>query len=361
MSIKSFLLSFIFLLVWAAPPAMAQYDPDPLENNCEDFYETEYKYNTPHISTDNKLKQIIDWCRQKNVADKLQAGVSLSTMGLGLEIKTPVTRWVSLRLGVDWLPSIKVPMQFDLNTFADGVPTGSFSRVQEMLYEMTGIQMDETVIMKGRASMTNFKFMADVYPFQNNRHWHITAGFYAGTSKLADAINDYGEKPTLVGLNIYNRAYEYFTTLTDIFNVPLGGGAYLDPDLVEKLQERFLEYGRMGIQIGYFKDGTPYLMQPAPDGSISAKAFVNHFKPYFGVGYSTHLDSGGKFLFSIDAGAILWGGAPKVINHDWAEGRDINFTKDLVDIRGKVGTYIGIVKALPVYPSLAIRFSYNIF
>ena len=352
--------------------AKAQYDTDPLENNCADFYDVDYKYISNKKGVEkfigdfsswckNATSSIWSWCRRNDIADRLDAGLSLSSFGLGVEIQTPITRWTSLRIGLDWTPQISVPLNFDLNTFSDGIPTGNFSQVQEMLFDMTGILMDETVNMKGKTSMLHFKFLVDVYPFQNNRHWHATAGFFAGTSRIAYAVNDLNEKPTLVGLNIYNRAYEYFTNLESIYDVPLGGGAYMDPELVERLQQRFSSYGRMGIHIGNFKDGSPYLMTPAPDGTISAKAFVNHFKPYIGAGYSTELDRNKKWHLNVDVGAIFWGGSPKVINHDWNTGQDINFTKDLENIRGKVGSYMGTIRALPIYPLLAIRLSYSIF
>lgn len=310
---------------------------------------------------ENLFSDFASWCRAHNVADKLEAGVSVSSLGLGLDFSTPVTRWASLRAGVTWTPRMKVPMYFDLNTYADGMPTGNFDNVRDMLYNMTGIEMDERVGMKGSVSMVNFKLMVDVYPFQNNRHWHFTAGFFAGTSEIAKAYNNGDEKTTLAGINIYNRAYEYFTTLEDIFNVPLGGGVYMDWQDVLELQERFRRYGRMGIHVGDFKDGTPYLMEPAPDATISAKAFVNHFKPYLGAGYSTDLDKNGRWHFSAEIGAVFWGGSPKVINYDWKTGREVNFTTDLKNIRGKVGDYMKIVRGLPVYPLLEFRFSYSIF
>lgn len=308
----------------------------------------------------NSWNSIKNWCDDNKVLNSLDLGLSLGTMGIGLEIKTPVTKWVDLRAGIDWIPSFNVPLSFDLNTYSEGIPTGNFHDVANMLYEMTGIEMDETVHMNGKGSMTNFKFMLDIFPVPDNRHWHITAGFYWGTSMIAKAYNTYDEKPTLVGLNIYNRAYEYFTNLESIYDVPLGGGNYMDPELVEKLQNRFREYGRMGIHIGDFKDGRPYIMDPAPDGSISAKAYVNHFKPYLGAGFNTDLDRNGKWHLGIDLGAVFWGGAPKIINHDYNTGKDINFTKDLVNLRGKVGEYVKACKSIPVYPLVAFRISYSI-
>lgn len=316
-------------------------------------------------STDTKGKkgfgEIRYWCLKNNVASSLDASVSLGSTGIGLELSTPVTRWTRLRAGVDWLPRIEVPMYFSLNTYSEGLPNGSFNKVSDMFYNLTGIRIDDKVKMNGKGSMINFKLLVDVFPFPKNHHWHVTAGFYVGTSKIGYAINDYKEKPTLVGLNVYNRTYEYFTGLESIFEVPLGGYGYMDPDIVEEIQEKFHKYGHIGIHIGNFKDGSPYIMEPAPDGTVSAKMFVNRFKPYFGIGYETCLDKKQKWNFGIDLGAMFWGGAPDVINHDYSTGKDINFTKDLVDIRGKVGKYMRWVHAFPVYPVLSVKFSYNIF
>lgn len=300
------------------------------------------------------------WCEERGVANSLDAGISIGDMGLGLEVKTPITKWVDLHAGIDWMPKIKVLMNFGLNTYVDGEATGNFNNVAQIVYENTGIEMDEIIYMHGSGSMVNFKLLADIFPVPSNRHWHITAGFYAGTSQIGKAYNIYDEKPTLVGLNIYNRGYEYFANLEDIFNVPLGDNTYMDPDLVERLQEKFRSYGRMGIHIGDFKDGQPYIMEPSPDGTVSAKAYVNHFKPYIGAGYNTNIDKEGKWHFGVDLGMLIWGGTPNVINHDYVSGKDVNFTKDLINIRGKVGRYIKAINSFPVYPVVSVRFSYTI-
>lgn len=340
--------------------AQGEYE-DVMAGMCEAFYQEPIEEPAPEYKGMGKwLHEVSSMGRRYGVATSLDAGISLGVMGVGLEVKTPVTKWVDLRLGVDWMPTFKVPMKFNLNTYAGGIATNNFQNIANTLYNVTGIEMDETVNMTGRGSMVNFKLLVDVFPVPRNRHWHLTAGFYAGTSMVGKALNTREEKPTLVALNIYNRAFEYFTNLSSIFDVPLGGGAYMDPDLVEKLQDRFEKYGRMGVIIGYFKDGTPYIMDPAPDGSISARAFVNHFKPFLGAGYSTDLDRSGRWHFGVDLGVLFWGGKPDVINHDYIENRDINFTKDLVKIRGKVGDYMNIIKSFPVLPVVEVRFSYTI-
>lgn len=326
--------------------------PEDMGGICEDLYVSSFSnYN---------IVKGGNWFKRHGIADKLDIGVSVGSMGLGISLKTPVTKWASVRAGVDWMPRFSVPMYFNLNTYTDGIATGNFNQIAQILYNNTGILMDETVKMYGVGTMTNFRFIVDVYPIQKNRHWHLSAGFFVGTSRVGKAYNSYGEKPTLVALNIYNKAYEYFTNLESIFDVPLGGGVYMDPELVMRLQDKFHHYGRLGIHIGDFKDGTPYIMEPSPEGSVSAKAFVNHFKPYVGAGYSTALDKSGKWNFEFDLGVLFWGGEPDIINYDYTAQREINFTKDLVNIRGKVGDYVRIIKAFPVYPVVEFRFSYNI-
>lgn len=301
----------------------------------------------------------VSWFKANHVADNLDVALTLGTGGLGIEVATTVTRWAKLRAGFEWMPSVHVPMNFDLTTFGnDGMPGDNFSHVQEVVYNMTGLEIDNTVKMISKPTLSNFKLLVDVFPFQNNKHWHFTTGFYLGGKVVAKSHNDRGEMPTLVGLNIYNRLYNFFNNLTneDIFDVYIGSGAYMAPEEVLRVQERLRHYGRIGIHIGDYKNGEPYYMEPASDGSVSAKAYANIFKPYLGFGYSGALDADKRWNVGVEAGAIFWGGVPDIIIHD-----GVNMTKDLVNIRGRVGDYIRIVKALPVYPSINFKISYTIF
>ena len=317
-------------------------------------------YSFSSMAQNDSIMPVNNWWKKHHMFDGLEVGINIGSTGVGLSVNTPVTKWADIRAGVDWVPNLSFPLHFNLNTYSDGMPTGNFNKVANMLYDYTGIMMDETVKMTGNGSMVNFKFLVDFFPIPNSRHWHITAGFYVGTSHVGKAINNYEEKPTLVALNIYNRAYEYFTNLESFHDLPLGSAGSLNPEKVKKIKEKFAEYGRMGIHIGDFKDGSSYIMEPAPDGSLSAKAFVNHFKPYVGTGYTTHLDHNKKWQFGVDFGVLFWGGAPDIIHYDYANNREINFSKDLINIRGKVGDYVKIIKSFPVYPVLEIRFSYSI-
>ncbi len=303
--------------------------------------------------------QLSKWCKDHDVADNLDVAFTIGTGGLGLELATPVTRWARLRAGVEWFPTFKVPMNFDLTTFGtDGLPSDNFSEVQELVYKMTGLEMDNRVKMISKPNLCNFKLLVDVFPFQNNRHWHFTAGFYIGSKVAATTRNDREEMPTLVGLNVYNRLYNYFTGLTDaeIYDVYIGADTYMSPEEVRDIQERLRHYGRLGIHVGDYKNGESYYMEPSSDGSVSAKAFVNRFKPYVGFGYSGALDAAKRWNVGVEAGVMFWGGAPDIIAHD-----GVNMTKDLVNVRGKVGDYLKLIKALPVYPVIDFKISYTFF
>ena len=58
-----------------------------------------------------------------------------------------------------------------------------------------------------------------------------------------------------------------------------------ETDLIGKLADRFIRYGRMGMHVGDFDDGVPYMMEPGDDGMVRAEVKTNAFKPYFGLGY----------------------------------------------------------------------------
>lgn len=293
----------------------------------------------------------VEWCRSNNVFNKLDVAGTLTSAGLGLEVQTPVTKWTNLRLGFEGYPQVKVPMNFNIVTYADGNVTNNFNNIKELMYKITGEEMHENVTVNGRPKMMNFKMLVDIFPFQNNRHWHVTAGFYLGSRKVASAVNDKNETNSLVAMNIYNRFYDRLKDM-DYRDEPLFGDVYLSEESYNEL----MSYGQMGVHIGDYKDGKPYYLKPTPYGVMSAKAMANAFKPYLGVGYSGALDKEKRWNIGVEVGALFWGGAPQVILNDGT-----NMNKDLINVRGKVGDYLKIVKALPVLPVVGVKLSYSIF
>ncbi|MDE6637481.1 MAG: hypothetical protein K2K32_04500 [Muribaculaceae bacterium] len=302
------------------------------------------------------LKALTQKMNEHGVFNKVEIAANIGTTGLGLEIASPITEWTKLRAGVDWMPQFTVPMTFGMESYVDGQINNKFDKIQDLMHKFTGLTIDKEIKMDSKPTMTTFRLLVDVYPFKANKHWHFTAGFFLGGDCAGKSINKMEEMPSLLALNVYDRLYRKATSedfVDDIIAEPIFGDFYIDPLVAMELQEKLLGLGRLGVHVGDYKDGTPYMMMPDKDGTVSAKAKVNRFRPYVGFGYGGALSADGKWQASFDAGVQFWGGVPKVTTHD---GTVLN---DLVNLRGKVGDYMDMMKLIPVYPTIDFRISYR--
>ncbi|MDE7407419.1 MAG: hypothetical protein K2M76_03265, partial [Muribaculaceae bacterium] len=209
---------------------------------------------------------------------------------------------------------------------------------------------DQEVEMIGNPTMFNGKLMVDFFPWRDNR-WHLTVGFYYGSSRVARAINAITEMPSLLAVDIYNSFYD-----KDFLYEPLYGDVYLDPDKAMALREKFDSYGRMGVHLGDYPDGSPYMLTPHTDGTVRANMHVNRFKPYIGFGYQGTIGSSRRWSVGFDCGAMMWGGTPKLITHD-----GIDLISDVNNVPGKVGSYVSTISQFKVWPVLNFRIAYTIF
>ena len=310
----------------------------------------------------------------QNMFNHLDLGVTLGTTGIGLDAAMPVGDYVKLRTGFEVMPRFNYDMNFGVESF-DGTGTSidqsTFNRMADVLYGLTGFKVDQNVTMKGKPTMWNFKFMVDVYPFKNNKHWHFTAGFHWGPSKIAEAVNAQEDSPSLFAVGMYNHIYDVayqdwvLNIPTPIFVTETTGPIYLDPTI----EKTILSMGRMGIPIGKYshdmtdaqgnvhKQGETYYMLPNENSMVTVEARTNSFKPYLGVGYEGRLIKGNdNYKIGFDAGLMFWGGTPSIITHD---GMDL--ANDVEDINGKVGDYVKLIKGVKAFPVLNLRITRRIF
>lgn len=310
----------------------------------------------------------------QNMFNHLDLGVTLGTTGIGLDAAMPVGDYVKLRTGFEVMPRFNYDMNFGVESF-DGTGTSidqsTFNRMADILYGLTGFKVDQNVTMKGKPTMWNFKFMVDVYPFKNNKHWHFTAGFHWGPSKIAEAVNAQEDSPSLFAVGMYNHIYDvaYADWVLDIptplIETETTGAVYMDPSM----EKTILSMGRMGIPIGKYshdmtdaqgnvhKQGETYYMLPNENSMVTVEARTNSFKPYLGVGYEGRLIKGNdNYKIGFDAGLMFWGGTPSIITHD---GMDL--ANDVEDINGKVGDYVKLIKGVKVFPVLNLRITRTIF
>ena len=341
---------------------------------------------------------------------QLDFGITLGTTGIGFDVASQVTDWAQVRAGYEFMPRFNKRMKFDLTI--GGRPARSydsdgnrqettFDRMSEFLYQFTGYDVDDHVDMIGKPTINNFKFLVDVFPFKNNRHWHFTAGFYWGPSQFAYAENAIESAVSLVSVGIYNRMYEKAVNnepLIDLQSLGISGASY-SPEYLDKLYKKIKQFGRLGFAVGEFRapfgvdndgkyhqisdahysydaqgkivfdeetkssykmlyaPGDAYIVEPDDYGVVSVSAKSNSFKPYLGFGYGGRLvKNRDDWKVSFDCGAMFWGGTPDVIVND-----GINLTKDVKNVKGQVGRYVDVFNAFKVYPVLSFRITKTIF
>lgn len=288
----------------------------------------------------------------EGVLTHLDAGFSLGMAGLGLDVSTNITPYARVRMGFEWMPPVSVPMSFSIQSYSDGtINSGNFSKMQEYMMSLTGVEVDDKVDMRGKPTMMQFKFLVDFYPVPD-LGLRVTAGFFAGRSRIARARNTMWEMPSLLAVNIYNKFYDYFME-TDFMETPIYGDIYLDPFVVDEVRADLEANGYLGIHVGDFRDGTPYILHPDKEGMVSADMIVNAVRPYIGIGYTTPLRNK-RVIFDTDLGMMMWGGSPKIVTHE-----GVNLTHDVVDIKGRVGSYVRFARNFKVYPMLTFRLSFR--
>ena len=309
----------------------------------------------------------------------LDVGVTMGSTGLGIDVASPIGKYVQVRTGFEIMPRFEKSLHFDIQSFgyndSGELQTSQFDKMADKLEALTNYRATPSVEMIGKPTFWNYKLLVDVFPFRN-KHWHITAGFHWGPAKIAEAVNALNDAPSLVAVNIYNKLYEKAERGDVIYN-----GMALGSD--------WLQYGRMGIHLGDYVDryvtktvvdydeygdfigsheeyvldangnkiNEPYRMEPDNNCTVSATVKVNSFRPYLCFGYGGRLlKNDDLYNVSFDAGLMFWGGTPAIITHDGT-----NLSKDVTNIGGKVGDYVDLISGVKVYPVINLRITRRIF
>ena len=329
------------------------------------------------------------WFKKNKVFQNLDVSVTAGTTGIGIDVASKIGDYVQLRAGYEYMPRFHKSIYFPIEVGgeparkydADGNRIETrFDRLSKALTQVTGFEVQDEVEMIGKPTVNNFKFLVDVFPFKQNKHWHFTAGFYWGPSEFAYAENSTQAMMSLLAVGMYNQLHYKITN-----NLPIYDG--VTPDILKEKKAVFEEYGRMGFPLGQYthdvygyyprtvygkygkviheageygllhSKGDTYMMEPDTDGMVKVSARSNSFKPYLGFGYGGRLlKNRDDWHVSFDAGAMFWGGTPDLITHDGT-----NLTQDIENVSGKVGDWIDFLGGIKVYPVLSVRFTKTIF
>ena len=345
--------------------------------------------------------------RDKNIFNHYDLSLTTGTTGIGFDVGTPIGNYVRLRTGFSIMPRFSFPMSFEIQVGDDpALSRSKFEKLSVMLSSFTGNEVSQNAYMTGKATLWNWNVMVDVFPFKQNKHWHVTAGFFLGPSKVGEATNTIECMPTLLAVDIYNSIYDklHGKTGLELYDVKLIDlsvlgdnyqSIFMTPEALQKLQTLLDGAGRMGVRVGYYRNdvyydsdvygtttqydddgnptevqtlihakgdlkyakGEPYMMEPDENSMTHADLLANSFKPYVGLGYNGRLSKkNDRYHIAFDCGAMFWGGAPKIIAHD---GTDL--MNDVENVEYKLGDYIQFIRAFKVYPVFNLRFSYRLF
>lgn len=224
------------------------------------------------------------FAQDRQLANHLSIGAEVGTTGWGFEAAMPVTHYVTFRTGFTTLPRFNI--NFDIDYTTKGV--------------------EKNVDVRGRVHMTDYKLLADIYPFKHSS-FHLTGGFYAG-------IPDLG--------TVYN---------TGLLEVDEGEG---------------LEIGDVFVR-------------PDEDGLVRLKLQTKGFKPYVGWGFGRPISSKHKVSVAFDFGVMFWG-KPSLKVYSPDEEGWIKMRKDDID-NEDFHDAVKIIERVKVYPVLNFRLYYNVF
>lgn len=392
-------------------------------------------------------KSLFTCMAQKNILSHMDIGVNVGTVGVGIDVAVPVTDYVRIRAGYNYMPRFTFHSDFPIET-RGGKKLSSFinkiGNIDDMLpqnvdlnwpyfkaekelmemYKNGDLKAKDYVSMNLTPNMHQFKFLVDVMPFKNNKHWSFTAGFFIGSTTMGEAINMQEETALLKAVSLYNDRYYYDYVLNEMKLKFVDGDGKEHSQGIGDITNFAQSNGMAGFPLGYFADGDKAMMVPGADNTVRAEMKVSKFRPYLGVGYNTHLSRNKKWNLTVDAGVLFLCGKPQILvnnvykfpvgelqghldedgyfvyesgigtyiypnqesNNEYygdiirfyydptrnpdmgyedrpgVEIRDnVDLVRDLNSIPGKVGDMTRLISKFKVYPNLSVTVSYRLF
>jgi hypothetical protein len=354
---------------------------------------------------------------QKNILNHMDIGVNVGTVGIGIDLAVPVTNYVRIRAGYNYMPRVTINSDFSVKTqsgegvsdflkkFANAtsqqeliakiekkledyqidISDPKYSKTKALFdyynsmtpAEQSQLSAKDEVTAGLRPNLHQFKLLVDVMPFKNNKHWTFTAGIFVGPTVVGDACNKEKETISLKTISAYNELY----LLSCRGELPNGNH-------ITTLENS----GVAGFNLGNFKDGDMAFMVPDANDEARAEMEVNKVRPYVGIGYNTNLSRNKRWKLNVDAG-VLFIGKPHIyvnnvykidnsnINRDewkWDIVRfdeekeefitdkplqkvDLTTDLDTSSIPGKVGSMTRFISKFKVYPNISVGVSYRLF
>ncbi len=185
----------------------------------------------------------------------LSVGVSASTLGYGFDIAMPVSPYLTLRGGVDIMPSITFNTDVDVDV------------------DVAGYSNSYSVNIEGDTKRTQTYVLANIYPFKRSSFF-LSAGAYFGGAKVVGAKGQ-TDDPQL--LNLINNYQDQIGVVIGDYTLPFDkDGSVTGSIEVKKVRPyvglgfgRSVPYRRIGFafELGVQFHGTPQVKDK--NGSIN--------------------------------------------------------------------------------------------
>lgn len=220
------------------------------------------------------------------VFNHVGAGVSVGTEGIGINIATPLTKYLEVSAGVNFMPGFKVDGDVDVD-FEDISVYG----------QHIAIPVDE-VNIEGKFARTTGEFKVSCYPFGDKNALFVAAGFSFGGGAIAKLKGHSSDLQNFIASNPQYKDLIYAQ--------------------IDKYQVKFDD-----------------------NGDVNGEIKVNSFCPYFGIGYG-RLVPKHRLGFRAELGLQVHGKL-KV----YQGGSEVN-TDDLADVDDDISNIIDKFKVYPV-------------
>ena len=100
----------------------------------------------------SKFIPVLQYWKEHDIFQHLDASVTLGTTGIGIDVASPVTEWAQLRLGYEFMPHFTKRMPFDMTI--NGQPARSydeegnrqetrFDKLKNFMYSYTGYDIED--------------------------------------------------------------------------------------------------------------------------------------------------------------------------------------------------------------------------
>lgn len=323
----------------------------------------------------------------------LDISLTGGSTGVGVDVATPLSSWLTVRAGASTTPRINLPATYRLQvgdkpekqTYdKNGNPVQTrFQKMADLMHQITGSTIDQDIRMNREPVFDNIKLLFDIHPLRN-KSWHATVGFYYGSRNIFHCENDIRECTSLTGVSMYNNLHRMA-----INDEPISIGnddVYLNSTIVK----HFKAYGKMGVSMGnYVNDildengnvihekGSVFLLEPDADNLLIADGRVNRFRPYVGIGYNGRIAKGNDhWRISVECGVMSLGGHPSVITtrkeqtttYDpktytyttTSQYYEIDLARDLTNLPSSISHQVSLIRHLTVYPVAELRLMYRL-